>query len=129
MASDKRVEDRRLEVSGLARRKRLHRVAIGDEARALIERVGVLEQLRGGIQIATLARRRAASRPATLDGLLSSLNLGWRLDPGGKRVAPRGQRDAPVRDRAVGVRAEHGLEALGRLAELERVQLRQRALE
>ena len=72
--------------------------------------------------------RGRAGRTAFLDGREPLRQRGRRAHAG-KWISPIRQRDAPVRDRAARVFREHGVEALDRGAELERMQQRDGAIE
>ncbi len=119
-----RVERRGLGVIRVARRKTAHRVPIAQHARALVERIRIVEQRRARSDVVALARRLRAGRLRAGERVAAGLHLrGWPLrDREG--VPPLRQTDSPERDAAAGILVGDGLECLNRGAELERVQQR-----
>ncbi len=65
-----RVEHLRLDVGRVRRGDGRHRVAVGDDAGALIDGVGAGEERRDGVDVGLLARRRRLEGLAAIDGRL-----------------------------------------------------------
>ena len=124
-----RVEDRRLAIGRILRGQIPHRLRVRDDARALIDRGEISVELRRGGDVAPLALRLGGRLERERDGVQALLELRRRPHDHGERIAPPRERDAPVRDRARGIRRERRLETLDGLTELEGVQQRHGAVE
>lgn len=128
-AQGQRVEDRRFGIVPVPAGDARHGVAVGLESPLLRHAVGVHVQLRGSVDVVTLAIGLRPDRPRPLDRAQPLPKLGRRASAHGERVAPAAQRNPPLRHRARGVGGERRVERLDRGAELERVEQGHRTVE
>ena len=123
-----RVENARFDVFGVIALHGLHGFRVGERPIAMRHRGGVLEQLADRADVGALARRRRSCGEAFLHRVASTFEQRSGLDAA-ERIAPLGHRDAPVRDRAIRIHAEHLVEPFCRGAVFEGMQQRHGAIE
>ena len=122
------VEHRRLPVLRVARGELLHRLAVGERARPVVDLVGVLVEHLDRADVVALALRLGARRLGPLDGRPPVGKRFGRRRPA-ERIAEQVHRDAPVRDAAGGIALRDGRERARGRREPERVKHGNRALE